>query len=169
MNADFFNSFTIFVLIVACFCSANVHAREKMAAPGHHVNHRVLVKNVSLNLTKKVRRTYSKWRGAKYKLGGTRKSGIDCSAYTRQIIANIFKIYLPRTARAQMTRGKKVAFNKLRAGDLVFFRTGRSSMHVGVYVHNGNFTHASTTAGVTITNLHNPYWSSRLIAARRIQ
>lgn len=169
MNEGIFNSFSIFILIVACFCTSNAHSSEKIVDPHHHVNHRVLVKNTALNLTKKVRRSYSKWRGVKYKFGGTRRSGIDCSAYTRQIIGNIFNIYLPRTARAQMTRGKKVAFNKLRAGDLVFFRTGRSSMHVGVYVHNGNFTHASTTAGVTITNLDNPYWSSRLIAARRIQ
>ncbi|WP_406667687.1 NlpC/P60 family protein [Gallaecimonas sp. GXIMD1310] len=111
---------------------------------------------------------YRQWQGVPYRLGGTSKTGIDCSAFTRQTFKQRFSITLPRTTAAQVRLGKPVAQQHLRPGDLVFFKTGRRSRHVGIYQGNGLFLHASTSVGVTVSALDNPYWQAHYWTARRI-
>ena len=111
---------------------------------------------------------YKKWYATPYKYGGNDCNGIDCSALVQNVYRDGFGIAVPRTTQQQATIGTFVAKKELRAGDLVLFKTGWSSRHSGIYIESGNFLHASTKHGVTISNIHNPYWRSVYWQARRI-
>lgn len=110
------------------------------------------------------------WKGTGYKLGGNTKSGIDCSGFMQVTFKDLFGIKLPRTTNEQAKSGKQIAKSELRPGDLVFFKTGRgpNGKHVGVYVKNGQFLHASTKGGVIYSALNSPYWSKAFWQARRL-
>src|SRR5699024_7906684 len=98
---------------------------------------------------------YNQWAGVPYRYGGTNKNGIDCSAFVKQTMASVSDLSLPRTTRAQAQRGRSVALDDLNAGDLVFFRTSGGNRHVGIYIGDDRFMHASSSVGVTISNLDN--------------
>lgn len=108
--------------------------------------------------------------GVPYKLGGTTRSGIDCSAFT-QIVFKENGTSIPRTTGQQYNIGKAVAKSNLQNGDLVFFNTmGRGVSHVGIYIGNNNFIHASTSRGVMISSINDPYyWGSRYLGAKRVK
>lgn len=108
------------------------------------------------------------WRGTPYLLGGNTKRGIDCSGFVKQTFAQRFKQAVPRTTLQLAKEGHKINRSDLRAGDLVFFKTGRGVRHVGVYVSDNNFVHASKSAGVTLSNLDSRYWKSRYWQSRRL-
>lgn len=111
------------------------------------------------------------WKNTPYRLGGTTKKGIDCSAFTQVTLSEVFGVKLPRTTTLQAEKGKKVARNALKAGDLIFFKTGRgpNGKHVGVYVKDDQFMHASTKGGVIYSSLNTPYWKKVYWQARRYQ
>lgn len=114
--------------------------------------------------------TARSYLGVRYVYGGTSRSGIDCSAFVGAVMRR-HGINLPRTSAAQSTRGTYVARGSLRAGDLVFFRTGRSSRvsHVGIYIGNGNMIHASSGSGrVRIDSLGKSYYQRTYATARRV-
>lgn len=111
---------------------------------------------------------YEEWRGVRYRLGGSDHSGIDCSALVKIIYEQEFGMTLPRTALSQANLGNEISQNGLMPGDLVFFRTGRNSQHVGIYVENRQFLHVSTSQGVTISQLDDTYWKSRYWKSVRI-
>ena len=99
--------------------------------------------------------------GAPYRMGGVTVQGIDCSAFVRKMY-EFFNIKLPRTAREQAMVGVRVDRDKLEAGDLVFFRTKRPIGHVGIYIGNNEFVHASYRArSVRIDSLEKPYFQQR--------
>lgn len=83
---------------------------------------------------------------------------------------DLFGIDLPRTTTEQAKAGERISKDELRTGDLVFFKTGRgpNGKHVGVYVKNGQFLHASTKGGVIYSDLDSPYWSKAFWQARRL-
>ncbi|MFK7730726.1 MAG: NlpC/P60 family protein [Pseudomonadales bacterium] len=110
----------------------------------------------------------AQWRGTPYRLGGNTKRGIDCSGFVQNTFQQHFSIPLPRTTKLQVREGKKIAKRQLRTGDLVFFRTGRGVRHVGIYLHDGQFIHASKSAGVTQSDMNNSYWAPRFWQARRL-
>lgn len=118
---------------------------------------------------KKILTHYDKWEGVSYKLGGNSRKGIDCSAYMQRIFEDEFSLRLPRNAREQAKQGARITKDSLTTGDLVFFKTSRQTSHVGVYIGEGKFVHASSSLGVTISNLDNKYWGSRYEQARRIK
>lgn len=113
---------------------------------------------------------HHEWKGTRYRLGGTNKRGIDCSGFTQLTFRELFGIDIPRTTTEQANAGVKIAKSELRTGDLVFFKTGRgpNGKHVGIYVKDGQFLHASTRAGVTYSDLNSPYWSKTYWQARRL-
>jgi cell wall-associated NlpC family hydrolase len=101
------------------------------------------------------------WYGTRYRLGGRDKSGIDCSAFVQRLYEEVFGTPVVRTAMEQFNACKKV-FNhsELEEGDLVFFRIhSKRISHVGVYLANNYFVHASSSQGVMISNLSENYWS----------
>lgn len=111
-----------------------------------------------------------KYIGTPYKYGGTTSKGFDCSGYTQVVFKNS-GISIPRTTGSQYASGKSVAKKDLKTGDLVFFNTtGRGVSHVGIYVGNSNFIHASTSQGVMISSINDPYyWGKRYLGARRVK
>lgn len=115
----------------------------------------------------KLYNTIDEWMGTRYCYGGNSKSCIDCSAFTGTIFRNVFKIDLPRTAREQYSICTKVKKNELKEGDLVFFNTRGGISHVGVYLHNNKFVHASTSSGVMISDLDDNYWGGKYAGAGR--
>lgn len=110
------------------------------------------------------------WRNTPYRLGGTSKKGIDCSAFTQMVYREVYGVELPRMTVDQAQEGRKVSKSELKAGDLVVFKTGRgpNGRHIGVYVKNGEFMHASTKGGVIFSSLSSPYWSRAYWQARRL-
>lgn len=113
-------------------------------------------------------RAYRDWEGTPYRLGGQSKEGVDCSLFVNAIFDNYFDIDLPTNTRAQLNVGEGIRRAGVRTGDLVFFRTGRKTLHVGIAVNRGEFLHASTSNGVMISKLGNSYWRNRFLAARRV-
>ncbi len=106
--------------------------------------------------------------GVPYKLGGSTLKGIDCSALVKKIY-EIFKVQLPRTTREQFSVGKKVEKDQLEEGDLVFFKRGGNSAHVGIYIGGNQFVHASfRNQEVRIDHLDMPYFSTRFIKGVRV-
>jgi len=119
------------------------------------------------NLFVRVAKTFL---GAPYRLGGSTLRGIDCSALVKKIY-EIFNIHLPRTTREQFQVGKRVEKGELEEGDLVFFKTRRSNNgHVGIYIGNNEFVHASRlNKEVKVDNLDTPYFSKRFLKGVRVK
>ncbi|MCK7595817.1 NlpC/P60 family protein [Microbulbifer sp. CAU 1566] len=112
---------------------------------------------------------HQEWKGIPYRLGGMSRRGIDCSALVYLIYRDEMGIQLPRTTQYQAVAGKAIKRGQLRPGDLVFFRTGRRGRHVGIYIEDGKFLHASVSKGVTISHMADYYWKSRYWRARRLE
>lgn len=110
------------------------------------------------------------WKGVPYVLGGNTRNGVDCSGFTRTTFMDRFNIQLPRTTTEQSKYGKKVPRDQIQTGDLVFFKTGRgpNGYHVGIYVKDGKFLHASTKGGVIYSSLNSTYWNKVFWQVRRI-
>lgn len=111
---------------------------------------------------------HRQWRGTPYLLGGVGRRGIDCSAFIREVYKEYFNVSLPRHTRDQIREGRSVRRSGIRPGDMIFFETSRGVLHVGIAMQDGRFLHASTSQGVTISDLGNRYWSKRFLRARRV-
>lgn len=120
------------------------------------------------NLNEQLLSFYEEWQGVRYKLGGDSKSGIDCSALIQKAFEDKLDLKIPRTTILQSEMGTQINKSQLETGDLVFFKTGRNSRHVGIYLENGNFLHASTKRGVMISNLDNSYFKKHYWKSQRI-
>lgn len=107
------------------------------------------------------------WWGTPYRVGGMTQRGVDCSAFVQNLNAAIYNVGLPRTAKEQFSACRKLSMDEVEEGDLIFFNTKTGVSHVGVYLHNNKFVHASTSGGVMISDLNEPYWSKRFISAGR--
>ena len=107
--------------------------------------------------------------GVPYEYGGADRSGMDCSAFTEAVYGNALRLRLPRSTADQYMEGTEIGRDRLRFGDLVFFNTtGESPSHVGVYIEDDLFAHASVSYGVTISSMESAYYRDRFIGARRI-
>lgn len=108
------------------------------------------------------------WFGTRYRYGGTTKKGIDCSAFTGSLLMAVYGLAMPRTAREQYKASEHIKKDELKEGDLVFFNTRGYVSHVGLYLENGYFLHASSSKGVTISNLDDSYYSKTFICGGRM-
>ncbi|MCP5244450.1 MAG: C40 family peptidase [Burkholderiales bacterium] len=116
----------------------------------------------------KLYRQHREWEGVRYRLGGLNKNGIDCSGFVYLTYKSKLGMYLPRTTRQQSQLGKQIHKHELNAGDLVFFRTGPTSRHVGIYLENKKFLHVSQRKGVTISHMDNVYWKAKYWKSVRV-
>ena len=108
------------------------------------------------------------YRGSRYAWGGvSRRSGFDCSGFTRYLYLKQ-GIDLPHSAKLQFQLGRRVLPGDLKPGDLVFFDTRGPLSHVGMYLGNGKFIHASSPKrGVRIDSLSAGFYKKRFVGARR--
>ena len=146
--------------IVSCISSTTRFGAPRTTNPTDHRS----------NTRASIIRASESWMGCPYLFGGTTRNGIDCSALVWQIFKQAFQIDLPRSTQKQFKKGVYVRSSALIAGDLVFFKNQRGAGvdHVGIYVGNGEFLHASTTKGVIISSLDEDYYQRRYAGARRI-
>ena len=113
----------------------------------------------------------SNWLGVPYRGGGNSKRGVDCSGLTSAIYKKVYQKNLERNSDDQRKKDcRKVKKGKLKEGDLVFFHNGRKkkrATHVGIYLKNRKFIHASTSQGVVISRLDEEYWKKHWLSGGR--
>lgn len=113
----------------------------------------------------------AKWLGVPYRSGGNGKQGVDCSGFTSAIYNKVYGKKLERNADDQRKKDcRKVKKGKLQEGDLVFFHGGRKkkkATHVGIYLKDGKFIHASTRKGVMVSRLGEDYWEKHWLCGGR--
>lgn len=119
-------------------------------------------------LEQRLRAAVRQWSGTPHRMGGTDRSGVDCSGFVQKIYYDLFEIRLPRTTAGQVRHGISIKNSRLRPGDLVFFLPSRTLRHVGIYLGNGQFAHASKTKGVITSKIDEPYWRKIYWTARRV-
>ncbi|HEY5996645.1 MAG TPA: C40 family peptidase, partial [Candidatus Deferrimicrobiaceae bacterium] len=145
-------------------------APELLAAVGDNsIGGSIVEENVSPGITDRVIRVAKLMLDLPYRFGGTSLTGIDCSGYVQKVFG-FLNLPLPRTAREQFAKGMKIDKEELATGDLVFFKTyARFPSHVGIYLGNNKFIHASSgDRKVKIDSLDTPYFLRRYIGARRL-
>ncbi len=116
----------------------------------------------------------SKWLGVKHRMGGNTKKGVDCSGFVAIIYREVYGKNLARSSADMLKKNcKKVSRGKLKEGDLVFFRTGKGKKkvpnHVGIYLKNGRFVHTSTSKGVIVSDLSEPYYQRTWVTGGRVK
>lgn len=113
------------------------------------------------------------WLGIPYQYGGNTRKGVDCSGLVCNIYRNVYDIKLERVAADMYRKNcRKISRNKLQPGDLVFFNTAktkRSVSHVGIFLKNDIFIHATTSSGVRLGNLNEVYYKKRWINGGKVK
>lgn len=155
--------FILYFSFVGCSTKNNVSINNKQFP-----NKPTYISNEEINLYEALNAQYKEWKGTKYKYGGNTKNGVDCSAFVQRTFKDKLNIKIPRTTALQSKRGIEVSKNDLEMGDLIFFKTGYKSRHVGIYLDGGKFIHASTKRGVTISRLDNVYYSKHFWKIKRL-
>lgn len=144
-------------LIFLASCSSRKHAISTSKA--------ARAAEVMANLKRKdLYRFITDWTGTPYKLGGMDKKGIDCSGFVLILEKDIYGLTLPRRSKDQAEVIKKKDKSHLKEGDLIFFSFGGNEVdHVGVYLNNDFFVHASTTRGVIVDDLNLPVYQQAIV------
>lgn len=110
------------------------------------------------------------WYGVKYKYGGKDKAGVDCSGLTAALYLAVYKKTISSNTKDLVGEVKKIKESDLNEGDLVFFNTnGKSISHVGVYLQNHKFVHASTKKGVMISDMNEPYFKQTYVMSGKVK
>ena len=114
----------------------------------------------------------AEWIGTPYRVGGDSRHGTDCSGLVSQLYKKTYRMRLSRSTDGQLKESNKIARRNLREGDLVFF-TSRSSRkkvaHVGIYLKDGKFIHASTSQGVIVSSLKEKYYTQHWLCGGRVK
>ena len=117
-----------------------------------------------------LRKEVDQWIGVPYKYGGTTKAGVDCSGFCGNVFKNVYDITLGRSAQDIYDQTKPVNKSALKEGDLVFFKINSSRVsHVGIYLSQNKFVHASTSRGVIISDLDEAYWTKYYFASGSVK
>ncbi len=154
--------FCLFMLLAACG-----NAPERQAGPAQSTQQTSRQVAGTDPIKAALYAQYQEWRGTPYRYGGLSKNGIDCSGFVHLTLRQRFGSDIPRTTFDQARTGRPVSHGNWQAGDLVFFRTGPEKRHVGIYVEDGQFLHASSSEGVMLSNLSDHYWLARYWKAQR--
>jgi len=161
-GVKWFGVLACFSFLIGCSGTPSKSAGYAKSSKPVDLNHTSKVKNLLLS-------QYRLWEGTPYQYGGTTRSGVDCSAFVQNTYRSKLGYQIPRTTRTQIKLGSSVSKRNLKPGDIVFFKTGSSSMHNGIYLGKSKFVHASSSKGVTISSLDNRYWQKTYLTSKRIR
>ncbi len=169
----------IIIILISAFqivytsCSRSVYQPSTSGITEKKGNPGIISKIETMGITPdEIIRTAQKYLGVPHCMGGTSTRCIDCSGLLVKVFAS-HGIYLPHNSDEQSRYGKKISVrDELEKGDLVFFirsyKTNRFITHSGIYIGNNKFIHASSSKGVTITSMSNPWWNDRFIFGTRL-
>lgn len=150
-----------FSLILLNSCSSskhNIHNNDEIYGE-INANRRNNNENINGN---KLHKEIKKWLGVPYRYGGHSKNGTDCSGLVMEIYKKVYNKKLERNSAAIMKKNcRRINRKDLKEGDLVFFSTGKSKNrinHVGIYLKDSKFVHASSSKGVIISSLKEKYY-----------
>lgn len=143
---------------------------EVESASGTQLKYAILLNMEVESLpSKSLLEAVDEWYGVRYRSGGNTKTGVDCSGFTLAVYSAVYGMMIPRVSREQYRISRKISTTELQEGDLVFFNTtGRGVSHVGVYLGNNKFIHASVSRGVMVNDLFETYYLKRFVGAGRI-
>lgn len=164
----------LFLLMTLATCASTLlsaHVGQAHSRANHEAHiAQIQAQTSAIHSGNVVRAAYA-FRGTRYVMGGTSRSGFDCSGFVRYILSATNGVSLPRTATEQYYNGKNVPNGLLQPGDLVFFKNTykRGISHVGIYVGGGEFVHAANShKGVRMDHLTDRYYQSHYAGARRV-
>ncbi len=144
-------------------------AEVELASPVQFKYSLLLDTEVESLPNKSLLESVDEWYGVRYRRAGNTRSGVDCSGFTVAVYTAVYGLTLPRVSREQYRISRKISTTELQEGDLVFFNTtGRGVSHVGVYLGNNRFIHASVSKGVMVNSLFENYYLKRFVGAGRI-
>lgn len=143
-------------------------AGRQLASSNIRVDRGSPIRSLDSSVESQLWKHFDRWRGTPYAFGGNSRQGIDCSAYVQLTMQEVANLKLPRTTRTQIHIGQPIELAQLAPGDVVFFQTGANQMHNGVYMGGGQFMHASSSVGVTVSELDNSYWRARYLKSIRV-
>lgn len=159
--------FLLITLFIFIGCTPNTRYSN---APEHKKKNRSnQSQQLSVNDNIKLGSILQSFLGRPYVGKSKYDKGLDCSGFTSEVFKKYNNIRLPRTSKDQFEYGTKISEAKLKYGDLLFFRTeGNKISHVGIFLENNNFIHASTSKGIIISSMLEKYWNKRYAGARRV-
>ena len=177
-SSVFFNMIKIFILLL-CLASCGSKKQQKVALPADFKGPKELARLYGVRITPDdnifLYNEGARWLGVPHRLGGLTKRGVDCSGFVTIVYREVYGKRLARSS-AEMLRYncKRVSRGNLQEGDLVFFNTGRRGKnrtpnHVGIYLKNGKFIHTSTSKGVVVSNLSEPYYTRTWLTGGRVK
>jgi cell wall-associated NlpC family hydrolase len=160
-------------LIIIAGCSASKKSAQSYTDIQLKYSEILKVKPASI-ANRKLYLFIDEWLYTPYKWGGDDKDGIDCSAFIRRLLKDVYNVGITRTSIEQIYMQSIEKFSskhQLSEGDLVFFKTTGDDKvsHVGLYLCNGKFVNAASSKGVTILSLNDQYWKERFVAAGRMK
>lgn len=172
----FLLSLTLLLLVLSCSTSKNIAGNEPSYKSKGEVKKVESKLGFSISANDPNYALYAesaKWIGTPYKYGGTTKKGVDCSGLTMQIYKAVYDKRLQRSS-ANMAKYdvNNIPKKSLRPGDLIFFATSKNKnviSHVGVYLKNNYFIHASSKAGVVVNNLDEKYYKTTYKKSGRVK
>ena len=163
----------IIVLLGLMFCLSSCHT----SAP--RLDYKALAQasvrlgmDIELTDNHKLYVNAAEWIGTPYRAGGDSRHGTDCSGLVSQLYKKTYRMRLSRSTDGQLKESNKIARRNLREGDLVFFtsRSYRKKVaHVGIYLKDGKFIHASTSQGVIVSSLKEKYYTQHWLCGGRVK
>jgi probable lipoprotein NlpC len=155
----------IIVLSSSCF-STNITTKENPYAVYSQKLGVKLNGNEDLNLLESM----ISWKGTPYRYGGSSKKGTDCSGFVTSVYNEVYGKQLQRSSKDMVKDVKYVSKKEMKAGDILFFKiNGKSISHVGIYIANNKFIHASTKSGVVVNDLDQEYYVKTFYKAGRVK
>ena len=132
---------------------------------------KILGVEINKDLNKKLVIESSEWIGTKYKFAtASKQKHTDCSGFVKNVYKTVYGIDLPHTSAAMAENSGKIKRNNLKEGDLVFFNINKTNVsHVGIYLFDNNFIHASVSRGVIVSNLHENYYKKHYHSSGRVE